>query len=167
MDHMHQRCPRLTGLPVRLWGSQAASREGPTAGSGALSALLWVFWFVPCRGKWANISLTGDGSQGADDLEIVAQGVVEGAGDKRPGADEAPGWAGCRLSSAGLWCGRRSRQRFQGLWDVGWKILGGSLAGAFLQASRWRLCIGARACSCVSVCRCEYGECVKSTFGLV
>ena len=85
VDHMHQRCPRLTGLPVRLWGSQAASREGPTAGSGALSALLWVFWFVPCRGKWANISLTGDGSQGADDLEIVAQGVVEGAGDKKIG----------------------------------------------------------------------------------
>ena len=125
------------------------------------------FLVRPLQGKVGKHKSDGGWVPRSRCLEIVAQGVVEGAGDKRPGADEATGWAGCRLSSAGLWCGRRSRQRFQGLWDVGWKILGGSLAGAFLQASRWRLCIGARACSCVSVCLCEYGECVKSTFGLV
>lgn len=42
-------------------------------------------------------------------MEIVTQGMVEGAGDKRPGADEAQGWAGCRHASAGLSYGRGSR----------------------------------------------------------
>lgn len=34
VDRMRPRCCGLTGLSARLWGSQAASRDGPTAESG-------------------------------------------------------------------------------------------------------------------------------------
>lgn len=40
--------------------------------------------------------------------------MVEGAGDERPGADEARGWAGCHHASAGLSCRRGSRQDSRG-----------------------------------------------------
>lgn len=34
VDHMPHRCGSLIGLPARLWGSQAASREGLPAEPG-------------------------------------------------------------------------------------------------------------------------------------
>lgn len=90
--------------------------------------------------------MTGERPQGADDLEIATQGVDEGAGGKRPGADEAWGWAGCRHASAWLSCRRGSRQRVPGalrhrLEDSGRQV-SCSLIETFLQASRCRLCIG-------------------------
>ena len=106
------------------------------------------------------------GSQGTDDLEIATQGMDEGAGDKRPGADEAWGCSGCRHASAGLSCGRGNRQRVPGalrhrLEDSGRQV-SRSLIETFLQASRCRLCIGVCCGVCLCVCDNECVRCVSA-----
>lgn len=75
----------------------------------------------------------------------------EGAGDKRPGANEARGWADCPQASAGLSCERGSRQRGPG-------ALGCRLDNAGVPAALQRLYYrppDAASGVCVSVCLCE------------
>ena len=102
--------------------------------------------------------MTGEKSQGTDDLGIVTQGMDEGAGDKRPGADEAWGWAGCRHASAGLSCGRGSRQRVPGtlrcrLEDSGRQVSCSLIdfsAACEIQALLWyAVCEWVFACACM------------------
>lgn len=136
----------------------------PSLQSGAdLSALLWVTWCKPglalAEGKLADSSMTGERSQGTDDLEIVTQEMDQGASDKRPGADEVWGWAGGCHTSAGLSSGRGSRQRVRGalrrqLEDSGRQV-SRSLIETFSQALHWRVW-----CLCVCLCVCD-NECMK------
>ena len=161
---------RLRVASVWLLGSQTASTEFPLhlhSQAADLSALLWVTWCKPglalAGGKSADSSMTGERSQGTDDLKIVAQEMDEGTGDKRPGADEVWEWAGGCHTSAGLSSGKGSRQRVWGalrrqLEDSGRQV-SRSLIETFPQALHWRvwcLCLCDNECvKCVRACLCE------------
>lgn len=102
------------------------------------------------------MSLTGVGSQGVDDLEMSPKEWLRELVTRGPGQMRLRGGRAVVMHLQGCHAEEGADGGFQGLWDAGWKILG----GPFLAASDFHRPPDAGSASvsmhvCVSVRLCE------------